>query len=50
MDKLKIWRETVKEYCNEHGVPFRVPAKGTECYDEIRKRYQKKIDSMSTQK
>ncbi len=41
-EKLKMWTESVKEYCEKTGSVYRVPKKGSKEYTAIKKIYAKK--------
>ena len=40
--KLKLWTDSIKEYCNKKKCTYKVPTKGTADYDAVRKIYLKK--------
>lgn len=40
--KLKLWTDSIKEYCAKKKCVYHVPKKGTTEYNEVRKIYLKK--------
>lgn len=43
VDKLKLWRESVKEYCEKNKKKYTIPKKGSIEHAEISKIYNKKL-------
>lgn len=39
---LKLWQESINEYCSRNNSKYTVPKKGTTNYAEIKKIYDKK--------
>lgn len=39
MSGLKLWQESINEYCSKSGESYHVPKKNTKQYIEIRKKY-----------
>ncbi len=45
-EKLALWRESIKEYCNHKNIPYKVPKKGTKDYTAIKKIFAKKCKNL----
>lgn len=41
-EKLKLWSDSIKEYCEKSGKKYQVPRKGSHDYCEVKKIYAKK--------
>ena len=44
-EKLALWRDSIKIYCEKHNCAYKVPKKGSKEYQSIKKIYAKKCKS-----